>query len=73
MCLRWELNLGWRFVSHEAVFSRNDETQGLLWKFSLFESDEALLETIALRRLTLDRASGFTFRASVIGAALAFF
>lgn len=76
-CLRWELNVGWRFVPHETVFRRNDPKQDVLWKFnvpwnervkvlkslddhnvnafSLFESDEALLETIALRRLTLDR------------------
>lgn len=78
MCLRWELNSGWSFVLHETVFSRNEPTQDLLWRFnipwterakvlkilddhnvnafSLFESDEALLETIALRRLVLEPA-----------------
>jgi len=77
LCLNWELDIGWRFVAHESVFSRNDPKQDFLWKFnipwtervkvlrslddhnvnafSLFDSDEALLETIALRRLTLDR------------------
>lgn len=75
ICLRWELDRPWRFVPHETVFSRNNPTQDVLWKFtlpwserltvlralddhnvnafSLFESDEALLETIALRRLAL--------------------
>lgn len=79
ICLRWELDVPWRFVPHETVFSRNDATQDVLWKFnipwaerikvlkslddhnvnafSLFESDEALLETIGLRRLTLERIS----------------
>jgi hypothetical protein len=74
ICLRWDHGIPWRFVSHEDVFRRPEETQDLLWKFnipfgerskvlkllddhnvnafSLFETDEALLETIALRELT---------------------
>jgi hypothetical protein len=74
ICVHWDTDSVWRFVPHEDVFSRDDATQDLLWRFnipwgerekvlkvlddhnvnafSLFESDEALLETIALRELT---------------------
>lgn len=77
VCTHWKEDVGWRLVSHEDVFSRDDATQEVVWKFnipwservkalkslddhnvnafSLFESEEALIETIALRRLTLER------------------
>jgi FRG domain len=35
MCLQWELNQPWRFVSHEKVFAMNQPGQDLLWKFNV--------------------------------------
>lgn len=75
ICLRWDPDVPWRFVSHQDVFSRADDgKQDVLWKFnipfgertkvlqllddynvnafSLFDTNETLLETIALREMT---------------------
>jgi hypothetical protein len=75
ICVALDNTYGWRFHSHEKVFSKTRPEQDALWKFvlpsteriavlrllndhnlnafSLFDSEEALLETMWLREYVL--------------------
>jgi hypothetical protein len=34
-CLKWEFDLGWRYVPHQTVLDRDEEGQDLMWKFTI--------------------------------------